>query len=374
MKSFLTVCSLWLALLFAVVNPLRAEVGIVIYDSKGVDVRRTGTGHIALISTSLCPAGIDQLRKCEPGEEPGAVITRYANVAAGYDKTLFVASIRDHFTGSSDAHLLPALSSGGTLEAMQMEYWRLHLKPYFPPLSQAKYEEMKAQLEKFDAGRSFRRVLTMEYLMMLFAPPKKKYPTEPIAIIHPVTKELIPNGRWRESIGAQQARSSMIITVPTTPEQEARLIPIVAEASGREFNALNDNCSDFVGSALLTVFADAGMHLRPRILHVADAWITTPISVATDFTNFANRAKLPLHVSEVPMTAGTRRPTAGITSISRGALVPDASQGKLAFFLKVYFNYLNPMLGGLSFAADKSSRFVDLQNLVHERGTPELAR
>ena len=70
-----------------------------------------------------------------------------------------------------------------------------------------------------------------------------------------------------------------------------------------------------------------------------------------------------MQVTVVPISAGTRRPTAGITSISRGALVPDASQGKMAFFMKVYFNFLNPMLGGLSFVADESTRFVNLEDL-----------
>jgi hypothetical protein len=352
----------------------RADVGIVIYESKGADARRTSTGHIALISTALCPAGIDHLRKCAADEEPGAVITRYANVAAGYDKSLFVASIRDHFTGTSDPHLLPVLSSGGTLEAMQMEYWRLHLKPYLPPISQAKYETMRADLDRFDAGRTFRRAITMDYLIALLGPHKKKYPTEPIAIIHPVTKELIPNGRWRESIGVQQMRNSIIITVPATQEQEDRLLAFIPTATPHEFNAMTDNCSDFVAEALVKVFGDSGMRLRPTFLHVADAWITTPLAVATDFTGFARRQKLPMNVTPVPMTAGTRRPTATITSISRGALVPDTSQGKMAFFMKIYFNTLNPLLGLTSFAADQATRFVDLQDLVHERGSTELSR
>ena len=362
------------AAMVAVGVSARADVGIVIYESKGADARRTSTGHIALISTSLCPAGIDHLRTCAPGEEPGAIVTRYANVAAGYDKSLFVASIRDHFTGTSDAHLLPALSSGGTLESMQMEYWRLHLKPYLPPISQEKYETMRADLDRFDAARTFRRAITMDYLITLLGPHKKKYPTEPIAIIHPVTKELIPNGRWRESIGVQQMRNSIIITVPATPEQEDRLLKFIPEITPREFNALTDNCSDFVAEALVKVFGDSGMRLRPTFWHVADAWITTPLAVATDFTAFARHQKIPMKVTVVPMTAGTRRPTATITSISRGALVPDASQGKMAFFMKIYFNTLNPLLGLTSFAADQATRFVDLQDLVHQRGSTELSR
>jgi len=352
----------------------RANVGVVIYESKGADARRTSTGHIALITTTLCPAGIDHLRRCDPGEKPGAIVTRYANVAFGYVQSLFVAPVRDHFTATSDPSAVPALSSGGTLEAMQMEYWRLHLKSYFPPLSQEQYHVMREELDRFDAGRTFRRTITMDYLIALLGPHKKRYGTEPIAIIHPDTGELIPNGRWRESIGVQHMRNSLIITASTSPEQEERLLSYVRDATVGEFNALTDNCSDFVANSLVAVFGDSGLRLRPRVLHVADAWITTPIAVATDFLVYAKRQNVPLHVQLVPMMAGTRRPTAAITSISRGALVPDASQGKLAFSMKVYFNTLNPLLGLLSFGADQASRFVDLQKMVHERGSEDLSR
>lgn len=351
-----------------------ADVGIVVYESKGADARRTSTGHVALVATSLCPAGIDHLRRCAPDEAPGAVVTRYAAVASGYDNSLFIVPLRDHFYGTSDPDEVPVLSSGGTLEAMQMEYWRLHLKPYFPPLTDDQYQEMRRKLDSFDAGRTFRRAITMDYLIALLGPHKKKYPTEPIAIIHPVTKEMIPNGRWRESIGIAQMRSSVIITSPASAEQENQLLQFVNAAKPGDFQAMTDNCSDYVAAALVATFGDAGMRLRPRMLHVADAWITSPIAVATDFLNFAKREHVPLSVEMVPMQAGTRRPTAAITSISRGALVPDASQGKMAFAMKVYFNTLNPLLGILSFTADQASRFANLQDLVHDRGNRDLSR
>jgi hypothetical protein len=282
--------------------------------------------------------------------------------------------VRDHFLATHDPKLVPTLSSGGDLEAMQVVYWREHLRPYLPPLSKERYQEMRAKLEEFDAGRIFRRAITMEYLMKLLGPHKKGLPTAPIAMTDPLNGELIPDGRWRESIGVQQMRSSVIIVAKTSPEQEHRLIAVVKEAAASPFNALSDNCSDFVARALTVVFGDAGLQMRPRTLRVADAWITTPIAVASDFVGFARRQKIPLRVELMPMLAGTRRPTAGITSISRGALVPDASQGKLAFSMKVYFNTLNPLLGLTAYGADKASRFMDLEDFIHERGSESLSR
>lgn len=367
-----TVSLLFLLLLAA--PALWAGVGIVIYETKGVDVRRTSSGHIALIATNLCAEGIDQARVCRADEEPGIVISRYANLAAGYDRTVFVSPIRGHFMATAEADQIPVLSSGGTLNAMQIQYWRQHLRPSLPPLSQERYNELKAELDRFDAGRTFRKLISMELLIGILGPQKKTYPTEPIALIDPENGELIPNGRWREAIGTAHMRTSIIVTAPNSAEQEQRLIPYIEAVKKMPFQALTDNCSDFVEAGLVRVFSDAGLSFRPRITNVANAWITSPIEVATGFLNYAKRNDVPITVTSVPMLAGTRRPTAAITSIARGALVPTPSQGKMAFGMKIYFNTLNPLLGLTSFSADKLSRFADLKRLVHERGGGDLSR
>ncbi|MDQ6708448.1 MAG: hypothetical protein M3Z85_21020, partial [Acidobacteriota bacterium] len=367
------VTALFAALFLCKLPSARADVGIVIYESKGVDARRTDTGHIALISTTLCAEGIDRLRACRPGERSGAVITRYANLASNYAKTVFVTPVLDHFSATDDLDLVPALSSGGTLESMQIDYWRHHLRTYFPPLSQQEYQAMKEQSEKFDAARLVRQVLTFEFLGTVLGSHKKHYPTEPFAIIDPATRELIPNGRWREAVGVQHMRNAVIVTAPATPEQERALIDYIQGPDVQPFQVLTNNCSDFVKYGLMAVYADSGLRFRPSALQVADAWITSPIAVATDFLSFVKREKLPIAVTAAPMFAGTRRVSAPITSISRGALIPNTSQGKIAFALKIYINTLNPLLGLTSFAVDGVSRFADLQELVHRRGGGDLS-
>lgn len=360
--------------IFCFASALYAHVGIVVYESKGVDARRTSNGHVALIASHLCADGIDQVRTCDSGEEPGVVLTRYSNLAYGYDRSVFVAPIRGHFMATTDSRLIPALSSGGTLDAMQIKYWRENLRAYLPPLSPERYQELKQDLERFDIGRTFRKLISMELLIGILAPHKQKSATEPIALIDPLTQELIPNGRWREAIGAAHTRRSIMITAPATIEQEERLIPFIGEVNKLPYQVLSDNCSDFVERALLKVFADSGLTLRPRMANVADAWITSPRAVATDFINYAKREEVPITVTVVPMLAGTRRPTAEITSISGGALIPNPAQGKLAFGMKVYFNTLNPLLGLTSYTADKLSRYADLERLVHERAGAKLSQ
>lgn len=348
----------------------RAEVGVVVYESKGVDSRRTNSGHVALIATNLCAEGIDQVRSCTSGEEPGVVVTRYLNVAYGYDRSIFVAPMRAHFNATSDPASIPALTTDDTLEAMQTAYWRQHLRPYLPALSQEHYQEL---LHRSDAGRAMRGMLSLETELGALEPHKKS-PTGSIALVDPVTGELIPNGNWREAIGAAHVRSSMLITAPARVEQEARLIPFIATVNKQPFQAIADNCSDFVERGLLTVFADSGLHFRPRIAMVADAWIRNPLAVVTDFVAYAKRERVPITVVRMPMIAGTRRPTTRIRSLTRGALVPNPSQGKLLFGIKLAINTVNPLLGVTAYTVDKLSRFADLEQLAHERGGGELSR
>jgi len=365
----LVVVSLFCILLWNV-STARAAVGVVVYESKGVDSRRTNSGHIALLATNLCAEGIDQVRSCNEGEEPGVVVTRYLNLAYGYDRSVLVAPLRAHFTATSDPGLTPALTSDETLETMQLAYWRQHLRPYLRPLSEERYEEL---LYRFDPGRTLRGLLSLETVLGALESPQK-YATEPIALVDPVTREWIPNGKWREAIGAAHVRSSMLITAAARPEQETRLIAFLAAVNTRPFQALADNCSDFVERGLLTVFADSGLHFRPRIARVADAWVTNPLAVVTDFLAYAKRERVPITVVRAPMIAGTRRPTARLRSLTRGALVPNPSQGKVLFGIKLALNTANPLLGVTAYTVDKLSGFADLEQLAHEWGGGELSR
>ena len=138
-------------------------------------------------------------------------------------------------------------------------------------------------------------------------------------------------GRWREAVGAAHVRSSLLITAPASAEQEEQLIPFIKAVNKEPFQLLTDNCSDFVELGLLKVFAGSGLHFRARIANVADAWITSPIEVATGFLKDAKRYEVPITVASVPMLAGTLPPTADITSISRGDLVHIPTQAKRAF-------------------------------------------
>ncbi len=364
---------LFVAFTFLVCIPvLNAETGIVVYGSKGTDQRRTDSGHIALIVTDLCAAGINQVRRCEPSEAAGVVITAYANLASDYDKAVIVLPLLDHFEGTHDRDHIPVLSSGASLRSAQIKYWREHLRTYIPPMTQARYTELRADLERFDAGRTVRRFLTMEFLSTLLGGHKHQDATEPIALVDPETQELIPEGRWREAVGTEHTRSSVVITAPASIDQELRLTNYLDHPPFASFNAMSANCSDFVERALLAVYGDHGLRFRPRQVDLADAWITSPIFVATGFLSYLKHNDVAPHVAFMPIIAGTRRSHFSVHSISRGALVPDAGQGKLAMSLKIYFNFLNPLLGVTSFTVDQLSRLSDLPGLVHDCGAGDL--
>lgn len=353
---------------------VRADVGIVIYESKGVDSRRNNSGHIALVATNLCAAGIDQVRTCSTGEEPGVVATRYLKLAWGYDRSVFVVPTRDHFTATSDLEQVPALSDEATLEEMQIAYWRTHLRPYLPPLTHERYEQLRRQAGLSNVGRTVRGIASLETVLGALEPQHRTSPTEPVALLDPLTKELIPNGHWREAVGASHLRTAMMITAPAAAEQEHRLIDFITAENKKPFQAVADNCSDFVERGLLAVYGDSGLRFRPRIANVADAWITNPLGVATDFISFTKRRQMDISVTEIPMIAGTRRATAPIHSLTRGALVPAPSQGKLIFGLKLAMNAVNPLIGLTAFTVDKLSRFTDLEQLQHERAGGDLSR
>jgi len=100
---------------------VRADTGLAVYGSKGMDQRRTDSGHVSLLVTDLCASGIDQLRECRPEERPGVVISAYSNLATDYGKAVFVVPVLDHFTATDDPALIPVLSSGATLLAAQIK-------------------------------------------------------------------------------------------------------------------------------------------------------------------------------------------------------------------------------------------------------------
>lgn len=344
----------------------RADTGIVVYGSKGMDQRRTNSGHISLIVTDLCASGIDQVRECRVGETPGVIITAYSNLASDYGKAVFVVPMLDHFTATKDPALIPVLSSSASLRAAQIEYWRRYLRPYFPPMTQERYTEIRNEMEHFDAGRTMRRLLSMEFIGSIFGAHKTQDATEPIALIDPATRELIPNGRWREAVGTEQMRSAVVLTAPSSVQQELRLVHYLEGPQSRTFNILSENCSDFIEGGLLAVYGDTGLRFRPRPLDLADVWITSPLFVATGFVSYAKKNVIPLQVVFLPITAGTRRSHFSVTSISRGALVPAPSQGMIAFGVKSSVNVLNPFLGLTTFAVDQLSRLVNLPRLIHD--------
>lgn len=373
-KSVTLSVTLALVILIAFELTAQAEVGIVIYGSKGMDARRTNSGHVALIVTDLCARGIDQIRECVSDEPRGVVITKYPSLAAGYDHTVFVAPLMAHFNAVSDSQLAPVLGSGDTLRNLQRQYWQNNLKIYLPPLTRERYRSLFKEQSKFRVGRLFHSLVTLEFLAKLLGSHQSRYLENSIAITDPETEELIPNGFWREAIGAQYVRDSTIITVPAEVRQELQLAEFIEHAQREPFSTLSNNCSDFAKKGLLAVFAGKGLHFRSRAKDPANAWITSPLLIATSFLDYAKRNNLPVSVIFRPMLAGTGRPSTSIMAISQGALVPSPDQGKLAFSVKLYINALNPLIGATAFVVVKSSQFADLDELAHESGASTLPR
>ena len=77
-SSLILVCAL--SILYIPATAFSAT-GVIVYESRGLDTRRTQTGHSALVLTQVCADGLISVRPCSSGELPGVVVTRYTNLA-----------------------------------------------------------------------------------------------------------------------------------------------------------------------------------------------------------------------------------------------------------------------------------------------------
>jgi hypothetical protein len=329
---------------------LSAAVGVAVYESKGLDARRTQTGHSGLVATQVCAEGIQSVRRCRPGETPGVVISRYTQLAWGQPLEVIVVPMRPHFLGVDDPADLPLLSTGAVLKQVQIAYWRDHLRSLIPPLTQEQYEKLHREHRRMTPGKLVKNVAQFEFLIKALAPANNAEPTEPVALRDTVTGLLVPNGRWRGVVGVRHERDSVLFLTETTVDQELRLAAFLTEEADQKFNALKSNCSDFVNRGLAVALREMEYERGTRPVAVADAFVTSPLTVANDFVRFLKKRDIPYQVVFLPMLPGSRQPSAAVRRISSGVLLPTPEQGLLAFGIKVglfQMNPLIPLIGGV---------------------------
>jgi hypothetical protein len=338
------------------VNPAPAAIGVAVYESKGLDARRTATGHLSLVATQVCAEGLKAVRPCRAGEKPGVIMTRYAGLAWGVDLQTIVVPFEPHWYAVDEYEDVPLLSSGEVLKQAQLKYWREHLQADLPPMSEDEYKQQRAAWQKFNFGREFRSALQFEFLIKLLARNPNQEPTEPIALRDPVTGLLVRNGRWREVFGARQTRDTVVFLTESTVAQELALNEFLRQEHDQPFNAFSSNCSDFVARGLEFSFKDPQFKRRIRALDVADVGVAAPLSVSTDLIRYFKKTGKTYTVSFMPMMPGTRVPTMSPRTIAGGALLPTPTQGTLGFVIRGLLLQMNPLLIAYSQGAEFASR------------------
>lgn len=346
----------------------RADVGVILYESRGTDARGIQSGHVALIATRLCPDGLAKVRRCKFGETPGVVISKYAGAIWGSEQSVLIVPIMEHFFATKDWEDRPLLSSEAVLIDMQKEYWRKYLQKDIPPMSQAQYEEYKEELKEFNLGRILKKAARFEYLAELLVKSPLREPTEPIAIREPQTGQLIPNGGWRQAVGAQHVRDSVIFVGETTDEEEERLIAFVNRSGREPFNIFTANCTNLAKRGLKEVFGRS-IGFRAVLRDLSNVGAAVPLSIATDFLKYLKKSQKAYQVAYLPMQPGTRTPSLTNKSVANGAIFPDASQGKIAFGAKLGLGLMNPSIWLIVKIVDKVSGYMNVDKEVVRAST-----
>jgi hypothetical protein len=230
--------------------PLPAEVALLVSEPFGAFGFFNPTGHASVYLSGVCAETPTRLRLCEAGES-GVVISRYNRVAG-----------RDWIAVPWPAYLYavdrpedaPASANAAVAAQLRDAYRRARLRELVP-----------------DGPRGE-----------------------------------MPVGDWIQLAGAAYDRSIHGFALPTTREDDERLVRYLnAQRNQRRFNLFFRNCADFAHS--IVGFYHPGTRRRSFL---ADAGITTPKHAAKALVTYSRRRPgLDLRHFVIPQIPGLRRST-----------------------------------------------------------------
>lgn len=243
--------TLWRLLLLLGVVPahLAADVALLVGEPFGRFGAFNPTGHAAVYLSRICAATPTELRRCE-GDETGVVISRYHRIG-GYDwiamplmPCLYAAHRLDD---------VPSFADAEAVARRRDMYRRLHLQEFVPD---AREGEM-------------------------------------------------PPGDWVQLIGAAYDRNLYGFALPTTQEQDDRLIQhLNSQRNQQRFHLLYRNCAEFARDIINFYYPRAiGRSL------IADLGISTPKQAARRLVQYARRRNLPLVHLKINQIPGGLRST-----------------------------------------------------------------
>ncbi len=227
-----------------------ADVSLLIHEAKGFSGETTGAGHSAVYLSNVCadpPPFV--LRKCYPGEHPGAVIATYPDFGANNEYDWFAMPLTPYLYGVDKENQIPLYANG-------------------------------------------------EIRLLLRETIRKKYLSD---VVPRAEDGTLPRGRWVEIIGTALNRDVYGFTVKTTAEQDEKFIEKYSVLEkGSSFNVFYKNCADFTKDIMNFYYPKSS-----RRDFINDFTMTTPKAITRSFANYAKkRPELMLHVTKYSQTDG----------------------------------------------------------------------
>jgi len=211
-------------------SPLRADVGLIMYESIGGGINGwTGSGHAALYFSNLCAETPTILRPCRPGES-GSVVSNYTSLGEDIGYEWNVVPLEVAFYGIEDQAQRPMLA--------------------WPALRQTLQERYRKQ-----------------YLSQICSGP------------HCITNA---DANWRDLVATTFVRDSYVFLAKTTLAQDLKIMQLLNSSPNvNHYNGFTNNCADFAARILNTYFPGSA---RPD--HMNDFGITSPKAIAKSFTHY----------------------------------------------------------------------------------------
>jgi hypothetical protein len=237
-------------LLLAVAAPLAGEVALLVGEPYGKFGFFNPTGHAAVYLSRVCAASPTHVRLCEPGEL-GVVISRYNRIDG---RDWIAVPVLPYFYAVEHPDQVPDEAGAPLVARLRDRYRRAHLRQVAPD----------------GPGGE------------------------------------VPPGDWIQLVGSAYDRSIHGFMLPTSPEDDERLVEwLNARPNRRRFHLLYRNCADFARRIVNFYYPKA---VRRNI--IADMGITTPKHAAKALVSHSRKRDLPLAQFTVPQVPGSPRSTA----------------------------------------------------------------
>ncbi len=253
------------ALTFLLPSAANADISLLIEEAVGGAGEFTGSGHAAIYLSNVCAETPVKLRACKAGEE-GVVIGAYPDWGPNAPFRWIAVPLSAFLYGVDRYEDVPIYANGKIRSLLRNTYRHNHLQSIAPDLP--------------DGSK--------------------------------------PDGRWEQMLVSAFNRDIYLMSVATTPEQDAKFILAMNSSKNvQDFSTTWHNCSDFAREIMNTYY--------PHAVHrdvANDFTMTTPKALAQSFTYYAShRPELLFSVTKYPQVSGPIRRSLDVRHFTEKGLI-----------------------------------------------------